>query len=180
MAVLKDCHQTSPKVLLKWWLSLKIVIKHRPKFYWSDGCLYRLSSNIAQSSTEVILSLDLVDAWFPNTIEAQTVQQTIVPDRNILTSFQKSDAVVPVRNQRWRRAQHHPVAPSQLLLLQGQGYEMSNGLNILHPPAKGRGWNGHRFLCVPHRSWGFNVCNKIKYQCPGVTVPKCRRYEGVL
>ena len=32
MAVLKDCHQTSPKVLLKWWLSLKIVIKHRPKF----------------------------------------------------------------------------------------------------------------------------------------------------
>ena len=51
MAVLKDCHQTSPKVLLKWWLSLKIVIKHRPKFYWSDGCLQRwLSSNIAQSS----------------------------------------------------------------------------------------------------------------------------------
>ena len=39
MAVFKDCHQTSPKVLLKWWLSLKIVIKHRPKFYWSDGCL---------------------------------------------------------------------------------------------------------------------------------------------
>ena len=38
-AVCKDCHQTSPKVLLKWWLSLKIVIKHRPKFYWSDGCL---------------------------------------------------------------------------------------------------------------------------------------------
>ena len=37
--VFKDCHQTSPKVLLKWWLSLKIVIKHRPKFYWSDGCL---------------------------------------------------------------------------------------------------------------------------------------------
>ena len=51
---LKDCHQTSPKVLLKWWLSLKIVIKHRPKFYWSDGCLYSLSSNIAQSSTEVM------------------------------------------------------------------------------------------------------------------------------
>ena len=23
--------------------------------------------------------------------------------------------------------------------------------------AKGRGWNGHRFLCVPHRSWGFGV-----------------------
>ena len=39
MAVFKDCHQTSPKVLLKWWLSLKIVIKHSPKFYWSDGCL---------------------------------------------------------------------------------------------------------------------------------------------
>ena len=27
------------KVLLKWWLSLKIVIKHCPKFCWSDGCL---------------------------------------------------------------------------------------------------------------------------------------------
>ena len=38
-AVFKDCHQTSPKVLLKWWLSWKIVIKHRPKFDWSDGCL---------------------------------------------------------------------------------------------------------------------------------------------
>ena len=23
--------------------------------------------------------------------------------------------------------------------------------------AKGHGWNGHRFLCVPHRSWGFGV-----------------------
>ena len=23
--------------------------------------------------------------------------------------------------------------------------------------AKGRGWNGHRFLCVPYRSWGFGV-----------------------
>ena len=72
--------------------------------------------------------------------------------------------------------------------------------------AKRRGWNGHRFLCVPHRSWGFNVCNKmrrtcviikshrflchpyrswefhdgIKYQCPGVTVPKCRRFWRAL
>ena len=62
---------------------------------------------VFQSSTVAI-------PWFPNTIEAQTVQQTIVPDRNTLTSFQKSDAVVPVRNQRWRRAQHHPVAPWQL------------------------------------------------------------------
>ena len=39
MAVFQDCHETSPKVLLMWWLSLKIVIKHRPKFYWCDGCL---------------------------------------------------------------------------------------------------------------------------------------------
>ena len=39
MAVLKDCHQRLPKVLLKWWLSLKIVIKNCPKFCWSDGCL---------------------------------------------------------------------------------------------------------------------------------------------
>ena len=23
--------------------------------------------------------------------------------------------------------------------------------------AKGRGWNDHRFLCVPYRSWGFGV-----------------------
>ena len=39
MAVFKDCNQTLPKVLLEWWLSLKIVIKHCPKFCWSDGCL---------------------------------------------------------------------------------------------------------------------------------------------
>ena len=39
MAVFKDYHQTSLKVLLKWWLSLKIVINYRPKFCWSDGCL---------------------------------------------------------------------------------------------------------------------------------------------
>ena len=52
MAVFKGCHQTSPKFY--WRLSLKIVIKHRPKFYWSDGCLSRLSSKAAQSSTEVM------------------------------------------------------------------------------------------------------------------------------
>ena len=39
MAVFKDCFQTLPKVLLKWWLSLKTVIKDCPKFCWSDGCL---------------------------------------------------------------------------------------------------------------------------------------------
>ena len=39
MAVFKDCHQRLPKVLLKWWLSWKIVIKDCPKFCWSDGCL---------------------------------------------------------------------------------------------------------------------------------------------
>ena len=54
MAVLKDCHQRLPKVLLKWWLSLKIVIKDCPKFCWSDGCLERLSSKTAQSSAEVM------------------------------------------------------------------------------------------------------------------------------
>ena len=71
-ACLKDCHQRLQKAVLKWWLSLKIVIKHRPKFYWidgwrkkivikhrpkfywSDGCRKRLSSNIAQSSTEAM------------------------------------------------------------------------------------------------------------------------------
>ena len=30
--VIKDCHQTSPKVLLKLWLCLKIVSKDCPKF----------------------------------------------------------------------------------------------------------------------------------------------------
>ena len=37
-AVIKHCYQTLPKVLLKWWLSWKIVIKDCPKFCWSDGC----------------------------------------------------------------------------------------------------------------------------------------------
>ena len=32
MAVFKDCQQRLPKVLLKCWLRLKIVLKHRPKF----------------------------------------------------------------------------------------------------------------------------------------------------
>ena len=54
MAVFKDCHQRLPKVLLKWWLFLKIVIKDCPKFCWSDGCLERLSSKTAQSSAEVM------------------------------------------------------------------------------------------------------------------------------
>ena len=39
MAVFTDCHQRLPKVLLKWWLSSKIVIKDCLKFCWSDGCL---------------------------------------------------------------------------------------------------------------------------------------------
>ena len=54
MAVFKDCHQRLPKVLLKSWLSLKIVTKDCPKFCWSDGCLERLSSKTAQSSAEVM------------------------------------------------------------------------------------------------------------------------------
>ena len=41
--------------------------------------------------------------------------------------------------------------------------------------AKGRGWNwnGHRFLCVPHRSWGFNVCNKIRQTCFSKVIVFC-------
>ena len=54
MAVFKDCHQISPKVLLKWWLSLKIAIEDCSKFCWNDGCLWRLSSKTAQSSAEVM------------------------------------------------------------------------------------------------------------------------------
>ena len=40
-------------------------------------------------------------------------------------------------------------------------------------PAKRRGWNGHRFLCVPHRSWGFNVCNKIRRTCVSRVIVFC-------
>ena len=50
----KDCHQRLPKVLLKWWLSSKTVIKHCSKFCWSDGCLSRLSAKTAESSAEVM------------------------------------------------------------------------------------------------------------------------------
>ena len=57
MAVFKDCHQRLPKVLLKWWLSSKIVIKDCLKFRWSDGCPARLSSKTAQSSAEVMAVL---------------------------------------------------------------------------------------------------------------------------
>ena len=39
-------------------------------------------------------------------------------------------------------------------------------------------WNGHRFLCHPYRSWELH--DSIKYQCPGVTVPKCRRFWRAL
>ena len=39
--------------------------------------------------------------------------------------------------------------------------------------AKGRGWNGHRFLCVPHRSWGCNVCNKIRRTCVSRVIVFC-------
>ena len=34
------------------------------------------------------------------------------------------------------------------------------------------------FLCHPCRSWEFH--DGIKYQCPGVTVPKCRRFWAAL
>ena len=37
--------------------------------------------------------------------------------------------------------------------------------------AKGRGWNG--FLCVPHRSWGCNVCNKIGRTCVSRVIVFC-------
>ena len=39
--------------------------------------------------------------------------------------------------------------------------------------AKGRGWNGHHFLCVPHRSWGFNACNKIRQTCVSKVIVFC-------
>ena len=49
-----DSRKRPRRVLSKKALSLNIVIKHCLKFCWSDGCLERLSSNIAQSSTEVM------------------------------------------------------------------------------------------------------------------------------
>ena len=55
---------------------------------------------------------------------------------------------------------------------------MSNGLNLVYTSAKRRGCNGHRFLCHPYRSWEFH--DGIKYQCPGVAVPKCRRFWRAL
>ena len=41
--------------------------------------------------------------------------------------------------------------------------------------ANGRGWNWncHRFLCVPHRSWGCNVCNKIRQTCFSKVIVFC-------
>ena len=39
--------------------------------------------------------------------------------------------------------------------------------------AKGCGWNGHRFSCVPHPSWGFDVCNKIRQTCVSKVIVFC-------
>ena len=36
----------------------------------------------------------------------------------------------------------------------------------------------HRFLCHPYRSWECH--DSIRYQCPRVSVPKCRRFWLVL
>ena len=67
MAVFKDCHQRLPKALLKWWLPFKTVIAHCPKFCWSDGCLWRLSSKTAHSSwslrCKAISCLGQVSVW---------------------------------------------------------------------------------------------------------------------
>ena len=64
MDVVKDCHQTFVVVFLTWcsggvfvvflWWCFCGVFKHRPNLYRSHGCLQRLSSNIAQGSTEVM------------------------------------------------------------------------------------------------------------------------------
>ena len=79
-------------------------------------------------------------------------------------------------------------------------FHMSNGLNLLHPQKDvaemvivfcvslivpedlmcvikfGKHvYQKSSFFCVtPYHSWGFH--DSIKYQCPGVTVPKCRRF----
>ena len=64
MAVFKDCLQTLPKILLKWWLSLETVFKHCPKFCWSDGCLQRLEKKTANlQRLEKRLQIQRQDRW---------------------------------------------------------------------------------------------------------------------
>ena len=46
MGVFNHCHQRLPTVLLQRWLSLQIVIKGRPLFYWSNGYFWTLSSKV--------------------------------------------------------------------------------------------------------------------------------------
>ena len=73
---------------------------------------------------------------------------------------------------------------------------MSNGLNLLHPRKDVAELvivfcvslivpkdltfviKSGKHVCHPYRSWEFH--DSIKYQCPGVTVPKCRRFWRAL
>ena len=81
MAVFKDCQQTLPKVLRKWWLFWKTVFKHCPKFCWSDGYLERLSSNTAQSSAEVMAILkDCLQRLSSNIAESSAEVMAVFKD----------------------------------------------------------------------------------------------------
>ena len=64
-------------------------------------------------------------------------------------------------------------APSALQIWHGQSTLWHEQRTKPITSAKGRGWNGHRFLCVPHRSWGFNVCNKIRQTCVSKVIVFC-------
>ena len=59
-AVIKHCYQTLPKVLLKWWLSWKIVIKDCPKFCWRDGCFKDCHQRLPKVLLKWWLSLKIV------------------------------------------------------------------------------------------------------------------------
>ena len=54
MVVFQDSHQTFPTVLMKWCVSVIVVIKGCPESYWSECCLYFLSSKAAHCSNEVM------------------------------------------------------------------------------------------------------------------------------
>ena len=102
MAVFKDCHQTSPKVLLKWSLSSKIVIKDCWKFCWSDSCLKRLSSKTAESSAEVIAVLK--GCW-SKTAESSAEMMAVFKDCRWKTAESSAEMMAVFKDCRWKTAE---------------------------------------------------------------------------
>ena len=52
-------------------------------------------------------------------------------------------------------------------------YYMSTVYTCTHVYYQKFGCSGHRFVCAPHRSWGFNVCNKIRQTCVSKVIVFC-------